>query len=111
MEDDMKRELAGIRSRLDGVDKRFDSVESAIRRVAVEQVRLRHEFSDFTDTVKALFKQEFQRIKAVVDDLVPLIENARHDRSRNDAAFMRHQDRLDDHERRLYRLEARNKGA
>jgi chromosome segregation ATPase len=138
MDDEMKREFSGIKQAIAGltqrIDGRFDSVDGRLDRLEKGSDRLEKDLAD-TKEDSANTKSVVRRVAAAVSKLVQEtadirrvmattqdlgrhdkrlaafmteIGNLRNERMLNDKSFIRHEDRLDEHDRRISRLEARS---
>lgn len=123
MDEEMKRELNGIkqaiadltqvivafkdevRSQFKQVDARFEKQEADTRRIAISVAHLQCDTADMKRDMAT--KQDVAHQARSLMSFMTEIQNARKLRANADKSFMRHEDRLDKHERRIARLEAR----
>lgn len=85
------------------------SLKSGVHKLNVGFAQLRGEFAEMRADIRALqpLKSDLKRILAYLESFSGVIEAARTDRKAASDLYMMHQDRLDEHERRLARLESK----
>ena len=117
---------AEMRSRFEKVDSRFEKMDARFEKMDVHFDRMEKDNADWkkvarniamrvskfeTDIAACATKtevtQQFSRLHDKIDGFLLVVEIARNERSVSDKSFTRHEDRLDGHEKRLARLEAR----
>ena len=99
---DVETRLGGVETRLGGVETRLEKGMLAISGLTGEMAEVRHILEH-----KVATKEDMRRVFDFIDDMAPLIEAARRDRKAASHQYLKHEDRLDEHERRIQKLEER----
>lgn len=109
MDDEMKRELNALKTEVAtfkrDTEGRFDRLEGVLRRVAVNVTNLIGLVGDLKRT--SATKQDIGRLNARIDHAAIEVESSRRERAFSGEAFKSHQKQLEDHAKRLLRLETR----
>jgi chromosome segregation ATPase len=102
------RRFEQVDRRFGKADDRFDSLEGIARRTAIQVAKLTGDVSDIKVTIatKMATKDDLSLIHTRLDAFLPEIEASRRERALHSDAYMLHQNRLNQHERRLSRLES-----
>ena len=107
MSEAMKHELAGIRTYLGEMDKRFERrfelIEGAVNRTAISVTRLT-ERVDRMESNNAT-KDDVRELLGRFDTFATEILASRRERALHSMSYMHQEGRIDDHELRITRLE------
>jgi hypothetical protein len=111
MEDEMKRELNSLKQAVADLAKvthaGFSENRAALRGVAIKVAKLEAGMAEVKETMapKDAMTSMFKRLTDKIDGFLTVIEVARNDRTVSDQSFDLLRNRIDDHDRRLSRLE------
>lgn len=101
----MKKELAALKSSFETETAKLHQTD---RRIAASVVRLEAKVDRIEDRLADMAtKDDVSRIIGHIVAFTKDVEAAQRDRALSSDAYMRHQDRLEDHEKRLSRLESK----
>jgi chromosome segregation ATPase len=113
--DEFRSEFTSIRAqfqkidaRFEKMDSRFDKMDARFDRMAVQVAQLTGDVAELKIATKSDIASLKNDIFQKIDGFLPVVENARKQKEVSDASFWRHEERLDDHEGRLSRLEKKD---
>ncbi len=109
--DGIESKMGGIGNRMDGIESKMGGMEAGMTarfdRMAVQVSNLVGDVAEIKgtmatrDQLSALSSSLHKRI----DGFLPVVETARSQQANADKSFWAHQERIDDHERRISRIE------
>lgn len=112
MDEEMKKIVSALKplfdqinTRFDQVDARFDSVEATVRRTAIEVSNLKGDVLEMR--LDMATKHDLASHDKKLAGFISEVETCRKERKLAERSYLRHEDRLDDHQKRLARLETR----
>ncbi len=105
----MRQELNGIKDRLGAVESRLGTVEDRVGKAMIAIARLTGDVAEIKQTMatKDDVRNAFSMVIDRIDQFAPWIAAAQRDRDTASHSYMEHQRQLEDHEKRLAKLEGR----